>query len=382
MDPSRPASARAARVLTAREALLEVGLVSLGRADLGAPGTAYHRVRREGGDEALAALASGIGAEEEARIVGLLEGPGLPRLLEERRGRGFRALVLADPGPLSLARELERRGPLEARRALSIGARLARALGRAHGLGLVHGAILPANVALSPGGPAEATLLGRFADRGAPLRTATAADPAALAATPDGDLALLGRTLLAALAGDPSIACAPPSALAPAALLAARPDAADLAPAARVLERALRLRPEVGYYPDGDSLGAALEAAARRLGEARADITGRFTREELQGLLQMLELQRKSGRIELAAPGACAGGALVLREGRIAAARAGDATGRDALRRLLGLVSGRFRVVFGPVGEGARGVSVSAALLEAARLADEAGRGGEGGGGS
>jgi len=382
------------RTLTSREAIAETGLAPLGRVDLAAPpggrasalqpAPALHVARLEDGREVAVVLALGAGAPEEARTAALLRHEGLPRLLEVRRGKGFRALVLeAVRGP-SLARALSQEGPLAPRGALRMGIRLARALAHAHDQGLVHGALDAAAIALAGEPPPEsaprgetwaqrALLLGRFTDTAAPLIVARPSEAGALAASREGDLAALGRVIHAALTGRVVLGAA---GLASAAL------PPELSLAQRVLERCLRLRPEIGFYPDGRALAAALEAVVRRLGEAKADLTGRFTRDELAGVLQMLELQRKSGHVELesAHPGR-ASGALTLRHGRIEGARAGAAQGRDALMALLSLEEGRFRVTFGapgaePAGEDAVGadrapLAISAALLEAARRRDE-----------
>ncbi len=341
------------KTMSAREAIAAVGFEALARADFGA-GVAYYRARpagaagAEGGDaEVLVQLVlTGGGAaataERGIRTVSRLDHPNMLRLIGIRAAPGVRALIFQSFRGRSLAREVERAGRIEPRRALLVGAAVSRALAHAHGRDAIHGAVSEGNIALGLHG--EVKLVG-FGGSIGPLP----------APSGDDDLAALGAALRRAMG----------------------PERAEPA-AARVLERAMRLRPEIGFYPDATALAVAFDAAARHADEARADMSGRFDdAAALASLFQMLELSRRSGRLDLTPAAGGTSGALAFREGKIVGARAGAASGRDAILRLLSVPAGRFRMWFGPVPPSAdpaaagAEVPISAALVEAARRRDE-----------
>jgi hypothetical protein len=331
------------RTMSVRDATVAAGYQVLARADFG-DGIALYRARSsETGTEALVRIVTGHAGDREARAAAV-DHPNVLRLESMRQAPGYRILVFESFRGRSLAREGDR-GLLDARRALGVASAAARALAYAHARGVVHGSVTAANIAL--GARSEVKVVGFGAHD---------AD-----ATPDRDVIQLGWTMWRAIAGD------------------AQPGTVrleeSLASVARILERCMRLRPEIGFYPDARSLVTALEAAGRRLGDARADITGRFAADELAGLLQMIQLAGKSGKLEVAPanPGA-ESGAIAFRDGKIVGARSGTDTGAEAALKVLSHPSGRFRMWFGPVVGGESGMPIAAALLEASRRRDESTR--------
>lgn len=106
------------------------------------------------------------------------------------------------------------------------------------------------------------------------------------------------------------------------------------------------------------------------LAREHGGIEGDLGQMSLPELLQMLGLGQKTARVILEAPD-CSG-AVYLESGRLTHAEAGETEGQDALTRVLGLKSGRFRIVHG-VTSSRRSVDRDAmsVLLDCIREMDE-----------
>ncbi len=127
-----------------------------------------------------------------------------------------------------------------------------------------------------------------------------------------------------------------------------------------------RLGAELGPRPGAPDDETTRHVKSFRSNDDMTRFGGRFRGSELADLLQMLELNDKSGRIDVIDP---AGGraAITMRYGRVLEARYGARRGADAVRAVLALTEGHFGVVLGPVhAPGARGFAIGPLLLEQA----------------
>jgi DNA-binding response OmpR family regulator len=124
-----------------------------------------------------------------------------------------------------------------------------------------------------------------------------------------------------------------------------------------------------------DEVAAHLDAVLRRLDAARAaardaELSGTLSQMPLPDLLQVLGMNRRTGRLELARDGDRAEIALV--EGRVVDAAAGAAGGEKALYRLLARADGQFAFVPGrPAGPERVARRVEELVMEGLRRADE-----------
>ena len=227
-----------------------------------------HRARRVEGPPdqvvALKRLRPPVGPEaverlrHEGEVLGRLRHPNVVRLLEVVPDRGGVALVMEHAAGGSLAGLLAGRGRLAPREVVAVAAPLADALAHAHGQGVVHGDVKPANVLLRADGE---PLLSDFnvgppgcgaEPDGAPSGTAGYVDPAVLegsAVDERSDVYGLGALCHAMLLGrlpSPGPAGAADR-LAPAALTA-------------VVEKALAPRPAERFAGAG-AMAAALRSA-------------------------------------------------------------------------------------------------------------------------
>jgi len=127
-----------------------------------------------------------------------------------------------------------------------------------------------------------------------------------------------------------------------------------------------------------DEVLARVEQVFRRLDAARAvsndaDLEGNLAQIPLVDLLQILAMNRKSGRLELERDGVRA--RIALDEGRIVDASAGPAGGEKALYRLLSHREGQFAFVPGKPGGAARiAKRLEELMLEGMRQSDEVAR--------
>jgi DNA-binding response OmpR family regulator len=116
--------------------------------------------------------------------------------------------------------------------------------------------------------------------------------------------------------------------------------------------------------------------AARAVSGDNKDIEGNLAQIPLVDLLQILAVNRKTGRLSLDRQDSPeASGELVLKEGRVVDARAGAATGEKALYRLLVYREGQFAFIPGK-GSGPERIDrkLDELILEGMRQADEIGR--------
>jgi DNA-binding response OmpR family regulator len=128
-----------------------------------------------------------------------------------------------------------------------------------------------------------------------------------------------------------------------------------------------------------DEVLARIEQIFRRLDAAKAvsgesrEIEGNLAQIPLVDLLQILAVNRKTGRLAVERAGERA--EIALEEGRVLDARMGVATGEKALYRLLTLREGQFAFVPGPSGAAVRiDRKVEELVLEGLRQADEVAR--------
>ncbi len=127
-----------------------------------------------------------------------------------------------------------------------------------------------------------------------------------------------------------------------------------------------------------DEVLARVEQVFRRLDAARAvsndaDLEGNLAQIPLVDLLQILAMNRKSGRLELERDGVRA--RIALDEGRIVDAAAGPVGGEKALYRLLSHREGQFAFVPGKPGGAARiAKRLEELMMEGMRQSDEVAR--------
>jgi len=118
-----------------------------------------------------------------------------------------------------------------------------------------------------------------------------------------------------------------------------------------------------------DHLCRRVEAARELKGDAR-EIEGGLQQLPLADLMQILSMNRRTGRLTLA--NGPERGEVILANGRPANARAGDVEGEKALFRLLAWKEGNFAFIPGPAPARSRiDRSMEDALLEGARQSDE-----------
>lgn len=110
--------------------------------------------------------------EREARLLSRLEHPGIVRV-RDFRIEGARPVLVMELLEGSDLRELQGRGRVGRRAALGIALQVARALEYAHGQGVFHRDVKPANVVISPSGRAVLVDFGLALEDGAARLTCT-----------------------------------------------------------------------------------------------------------------------------------------------------------------------------------------------------------------
>ncbi|MHC4828928.1 MAG: protein kinase domain-containing protein [Planctomycetota bacterium] len=356
----------------------------------------------------------------EARISVTLSHPSIVRVLDVRTTEHLVYMVLEEIQGLTLQEEIHRFGRLAPERALSVALPVARALAYAHGRGVIHRDLKPSNIMVGVEGDVKlidfglARVMRGLRDRrvtrpSEPLGTAAYAAPEQLldasSATELADVYAFGTTRYHALTG------APPYVRLSDVLKGAIPDPTPIGDAApdvpfaaiQLVERCMQRNPADRIQSARD-LVEETEEAIRRLyglepGQGRVDLLartgpqgagedtrrmvpgvpsdgpaffGRFRGDELVELAQLIELNAKSGVLEVrdASGGE---GRVELRNGLATRARYGRWTGRDALLEILSVRRGRFLMRIGPPGDEPveHELKLSPLLLEVMRLRDE-----------
>ncbi|MFI0447461.1 protein kinase [Actinomadura sp. 6N118] len=214
-------------------------------------------------------------AAREARAAALLDHPGIITVHDVVEPHGLPWIVMELVEGRSLDRAVDDDGPFPPPRVAEIGARLLDALTAAHGQGLLHRDVKPANVLLAHDGRIILTDFGIAAIEGDPALTRTGAlvgSPGFIAperlrdepAGPASDLWSLGATLYAAVEGRAPFDRATPMAALGAILAEEAPSPSRAGALAPVLARLLDKDPV-------KRIGAAEAAAALRRVAAGGD---------------------------------------------------------------------------------------------------------------
>jgi serine/threonine protein kinase len=138
----------------------------------------------------------------EARLIGGLRDPGLLTVHDVLSDGEIDLLVTEYTDGIRLSDHTSSGGPLSYEDALDLARTLLRTLGRAHGVGLVHGAVRPAAVVLAEGGRIALTDTGLARAR---LALDPAGEPVGAVSAVD-DLRGLGETLALTGALEPPFA--------------------------------------------------------------------------------------------------------------------------------------------------------------------------------
>ncbi len=215
----------------------------------------------------------------EAEVLERLSHPSIVRLFDAVDDDGRIALIIPYLAGGSLADRLRSGQPLEPVAVADLGARVGSALAAAHGAGVLHRDVKPANILFDTDGQPLLTDFGvasaRVAvetDESEVPGTAEYLDPALLSGHepgPESDVYALGVTCFEALAGQPPYAAASPEATVRAAERGVRAPLEQLAPNApaslvAAIERALA--------PDPDARFAAAHEFAGRCEEVRIEL--------------------------------------------------------------------------------------------------------------
>lgn len=353
----------------------------------------------------------------EARTAARLSHPNVARVIDVGSFGNLLYMVLERIEGRTLAGEIASRQRLPARRALAVALPLARALAYMHEHRVLHRDLRPENVVV--GSEGETKLIGFGSARA--LRDLGASDDeevhaaslpyrapemrgSSAAASERSDIYSLGATLFHAITGAP-----PEPASVKRDLDATAPELAE--PIRALVLRCLETSPE-RRFATARELVAVVEEAVRDLygfergpieavgvlvnfgpSEVLSDTTrrtmseglprddaegsalfGRFAGSELVELAQLIDLNAKSGVLEVISQHA-ERGTVLLRRGRAIQARFRHLTAEDALLAIFQLEAGQFRLMIGdPTPEAEHDLLLSPFLLEAMRRQDESAR--------
>ncbi|HVY61405.1 MAG TPA: protein kinase, partial [Planctomycetota bacterium] len=338
----------------------------------------------------------------EGRALQKLEHPNIVRIYDVGESNGLHFYVTEHvPGGRPLSKRLKD-GPLGARLALQVGIQIANALELAHSVEVFHRDVSPSSILITPGGVAKlynfacvklsadqahtVTTLGDVVGDIVYSSPEQVADPRK--ADPRSDLYSLGATLFHAIAGRPPFVGKNYIEQVRLTMTGTAPSLGEFAPGAsptlvETIAKLLSPKPEARYQTAPEAAAALKEAllesavsveqaeaswSAKRKPAAAGELAGAFSGTELLDILQFLELGRKKGTLEVAAPPVR--GELDLRDGEIVGARSGATQGATAVAELLATSAGTFRFSPGDVAGGDLKMKPSMAALEALKLRD------------
>ncbi|MFC1706072.1 protein kinase [Planctomycetota bacterium] len=362
----------------------------------------------------------------EARIAAKLSHTNIVRLYDARSEHKVLYMVLERFEGRTLLDEIEVSGKLTPQRALAVAYPLAKAIGYAHELGVIHRNVNPANVLITERGEVKLLDFGlakslrdakakQLTRVGEGLGTVGYASPEQLAegsaATEISDIYGVGATLYHMLAGRPPHQSGEDQSQRkdPPPLRTVVSDVPE--PVLKIVKRCMSKDP-AGRYWGARQLLHEMESAIRdvfdfREGFVNLDLLartarndtpimrqayipgdvdelssskepqflGKFSRHELVELAQMLEINRKAGILEVA-PEDGPPGSIKFREGVAIQARYQSKKGEEAIVELLSIEQGSFRfVVEESDAEAEHELSIGPLLMEVMRRRDETARG-------
>jgi len=304
-----------------------------------------------------------------ARALRQLDHPNIVRVLEVGEVGKVHFLSMELLRGRTLA-DMIAQQPLSVREALAVVAQVARALKLAHEKGVIHRDVCPRNIFVQAGGVAKLlgfsfvksaasdaegslTNLGDIVGDLCYSSPEQARDPRSV--EPTSDLYALGAVLFHALTGAPPFTGNNHLEVLRKVLSSRAPSLEEHAPhaptsLALVVDRLMEKEPAL-RYPDAEAVERALEDVLLEVcggkpaesGDDSHSFGGGFSGAELLEIVQFLELHQKSGRLVVSAPPL--EGEIVLREGAIAHAQAGQLMGSEAALALLDVEAGTFRFV-------------------------------------
>lgn len=378
-----------------------------------------YRARREGLDDIVYVKAVLVGGKEkdaadraerlvrEARLAAKVRHRNVVQIYEVREAAGIVAIVLEPVEGRTLTEEIAAEGKLAAARAFEIGIEICRALVHAHGLGVIHRNVSPGSIMLTPDGSVKLVDFGLAKSvapgaKGRPITRLGQALGTVEYAPPEqardasgvdvrADVYALGATLYHALSGEPPVvsfrpeASDDPGAYVPPPIGYVAPDVPQ--PARAVVGRCMRPNREQRYRTAAELL-EAMEGVLTILkppsvvpwkgaGTNATAFYGRVQGDDLVEFVQMVELNRKSGLLEiygdLEKGRETVSGTVAFRQGKIVDARTERQAGAAAALELFLLRAGSFCARFGepPAESAGEELNVSALLMEACRKRDE-----------
>jgi hypothetical protein len=368
----------------------------------------------------------------EAKVAARLSHPHIVRLLDARMAAKLIYMLLERLPARTLKDEIDPEQPMSAERTLALALPVARALVYAHGLGVTHGNLRPDLIWIGGGDRDEDVKVMGFSrlrpkegDRAVDTQSASSSS-ANLGGEESDDIHGFGALLYHCVTGRSPVDATGALGEAPP-VIDLRP---DLPPRlVKLITRCLKTAPQE-RFAGARELHHTLEAAIREAfgfqqGSANVNLLlryskpsggagaapaenledtvdgvpapaapdapaeegaggeaiqgslptflGSFAENELIELVQMVEVNQKSGLLDVTAEGGAAG-RIAFDQGTAVRARYQDKSGKDALMALLSLSGGRFRLTVGaPLeGEVEHRLPIGPLLLEIMRMRDEA----------